>query len=90
MTLVMVFATLEYALCDSDNCEAGYEKIAIYGKGSEDDEYEHVARQLADGTWTSKLGPDDDINHPTLDSLAGGSYGKVLKIMKRKREESVS
>lgn len=80
--IVSVFATLEYALCDSADLEPGYEKVAIY---SDDDEYTHSARQLVDGTWTSKLGPDDDINHPTVESLAGGSYGKVCKIMKRAR-----
>lgn len=80
--LVAVFATMGYALCDSASLEMGYEKIVIY---SDDDEYTHASRQLEDGSWTSKLGPDDDINHPTPESLAGGSYGEVCKIMKRAR-----
>jgi hypothetical protein len=81
-SLVLAFATLDYALCDSAGNEPGYEKVAIY---SDDDEYTHAARQLEDGSWSSKLGPDDDINHPTLESLADGTYGKVVRVMKRPR-----
>jgi hypothetical protein len=79
-SLVAVFLTLGYALCDSGTHEAGYEKIAIYSNG---DEYTHAARQLVDGSWTSKLGPDDDIEHPTPESLAGGTYGNVVRMLKR-------
>ncbi len=43
----------------------------------------HAARQLKNGTWTSKLGVEDDISHPSPDALAGGSYGDVKLIMKR-------
>jgi hypothetical protein len=38
---------------------------------------------LVDGSWTSKLGPDDDIEHPTPESLAGGAYGNVVRTLKR-------
>ena len=69
-------------MCESADHEPEYDKIAIYGDGGE---YTHVARQLAvDGTWTSKLGPDDDINHATPEALAGGAYGNVVKIMRRR------
>jgi hypothetical protein len=33
----------------------------------------HMARQLPDGTWTSKCGGNEDIRHLTLDALE--SYG---------------
>ena len=80
-SLVRVFERAGFVLCDSPEHEPGYEKIAIYGDG---DEYTHVARQLiTDGTWTSKLGPEDDVNHATPDALAGGAYGKVAKILRR-------
>lgn len=32
-----------------------------------------MARQLSDGTWSSKCGPNEDITHYTLDALE--SYG---------------
>jgi hypothetical protein len=41
------------------------------------------ARQLKHGEWTSKLGPDDDIRHPSPEAMAGGVYGVVVKIMSR-------
>jgi hypothetical protein len=80
-SLVRVFERLGYAPCDSPEREPGYEKIAIYG---DEGRYTHAARQLTeDGTWTSKLGPEDDINHRTLDALAGGEYGIVVAILRR-------
>lgn len=35
----------------------------------------HMARQLANGMWTSKLGGNEDITHFTLDALE--SYGPI-------------
>jgi hypothetical protein len=37
------------------------------------------------GKWTSKLGNEEDIEHDTPESVAGGLYGDVVLIMKRKR-----
>ena len=42
-----------------------------------------MARQLAAGDWTSKLGKEEDLTHHTLKSLEGNLYGTVLKFMKR-------
>jgi hypothetical protein len=65
---------------------AGYETVAIYAKGSE---VTHMARQLPDGTWTSKLGPNKDIQHFTLSALANSKsgesvYGEVVRFLRRK------
>ena len=53
-TLVKVYERLGYSVCEDRNLESGYEKVALYGNP---DGYTHAARQLADGRWTSKLGP---------------------------------
>jgi hypothetical protein len=84
-SLVYVFERLGFAQCDSVEYEPEHEKIAIYGKNKK---YTHVARQLASGTWTSKLGAEDDISHANLECLADagdgtGEYGKVVCVMKR-------
>jgi hypothetical protein len=76
---VQAFAALGYVPCDSDTVEAGFEKIAIYTKEGVPI---HASRQQSDGTWTSKLGDLEDIEH-TLDGLVGSSYGTVAQLLKR-------
>lgn len=70
----------------SYDLEAGIEKIAIYVDAN--GVPTHAARQLADGTWTSKLGEWEDIQHKTLEAMEdsrglGLGYGKVKLILKR-------
>lgn len=77
-----------FALCGFERCadgvlELGIEKIAIYADGYI---FKHVARQLADGKWTSKLGTLEDIEHESLKALCGDEYGEVVAFMKRKRD----
>jgi len=76
------FATLGYARTDSEVCEAGVEKVALFATA--DGTPKHAARQLPEGTWTSKLGQSPDISHE-LHALAGALYGSVVLIMKRSR-----
>lgn len=89
MAAVMAaLATTGYEPCDDGNVEEGIEKIAIYGNG---EQFEHVARQLDTGRWTSKLGESYDIEHEleALTSAAnlGGQvqYGEVVAYMRRGR-----
>jgi hypothetical protein len=79
--LTGLFADLGYAPCAGDELEAGLEKVAI--DADEHGEWTHAARQLPDGWWTSKLGPDEDILHRTPQALAGDLYGQVRAIMQR-------
>ena len=74
------FRVLNYQRCETADLEVGFEKVAIYKKQGKPS---HVARQLDNGYWTSKLGPDEDINHSTLAALEGEFYGEVDTIMKR-------
>ena len=78
--LVQVFVGLGYAVCDSDAREPGYDKVALYAL---DGEWQHAARQLEDGQWTSKLGPFEDITHPSPEDVTGGAFGSVHCIMRR-------
>lgn len=66
--------------CPNGDQEVGFQKIAIYGSGFM---YTHVARQLPDGKWTSKLGQLEDITHSTPEALAGSDCGDVVQFMKR-------
>lgn len=77
---IAAYQTVEFERCDDGTLEAGFEKIVIYAlKGIPT----HAARQLADGKWTSKLGPFEDITHLTLECLKGPLYGEPHTYMKR-------
>jgi hypothetical protein len=76
------YQTLGYEMTQDDNLEEGFQKIAIYTDSNKIPK--HVARQLPNGKWTSKLGQDEDIEHDNLQGLAGNpGYGEVACIMKR-------
>jgi hypothetical protein len=69
-SFVKAFHGLGYRICDNSRLEFGFEKVALYTINKVP---KHMARQLRDGTWTSKCGGDEDITHYTLDALE--SYG---------------
>lgn len=79
---VSVFQSIGFEVCDSDELEAGIEKVAIYCR---ENVPKHAARQLDDGQWSSKLGPLEDIRHE-LASLTGATYGTVAVILMRQRQ----
>jgi hypothetical protein len=76
------FATVGYEPCADGEMERGFEKIALYVNSS--NVTRHVARQVPDGTWSSKIGLDVDIRHMTLEGLYGDTYGEVRAFMRRK------
>jgi hypothetical protein len=80
-TLILVFEGLGFRRCEHVDLADGKEKIAIYQDAST---WHHAARQLADGKWTSKLGPDEDIEHLSPDSLADW-YGSVILMSRELR-----
>ncbi len=73
------FASLGYLICDDEQLEPGFEKIALFALGGVP---KHAARQLLSGRWVSKLGASEDIEH-SLHDLTGMAYGAVVLIMKR-------
>lgn len=65
--------------------EEGVTKIVLYGKivdGKAD--ATHMARQMPDGTWTSKLGSLALIQHENPDDLDGNAYGRPIAVYVRK------
>lgn len=77
---VAAFATVGYAPCSDASIEQGVEKIALYSQGAAPT---HAARLLPSGRWTSKLGQHVDIEHATLDAIAGGLYGEPFLFFSR-------
>jgi hypothetical protein len=80
-TFQSAFECLGYRLTTNNEVEPGIEKIALFCK---DGKPTHAARQLEDGTWSSKLGNLEDISH-NLSGVEGDCYGRVAAIMARMR-----
>jgi hypothetical protein len=88
---IAAFSTLGYEPCGSGMCEEGYEKLAIY---VDNDGFPiHMARQLLNGEWSSKLGTWIDITHE-LDGLtgtpteSGTPYGSIAQFLRRSRSHA--
>lgn len=80
------YAAIGFEVCEDDSLEPGFEKIVIDAStlGSP----KHVARQLVDGRWTSKLGDEEDISHLRPQDLAGSIYGNPVAVLRRTRDPS--
>jgi hypothetical protein len=75
----LAFESLGYAVCNSSEVEAGFEKIAVFANSGTPT---HAARTLESGTWSSKLGQIDDISHD-LRSVEGATYGIATLFLRR-------
>jgi hypothetical protein len=72
--------------CIDGSLEDGIEKVAIYSHGNV---YEHAARQLENGKWTSKMGIAGElIEHDAPENLVGPYYGQDVTFVKRRRRIS--
>lgn len=75
-----------FSECPNGDLEEDVEKICLYF--DDDGEFSHVAMQVEDGWWSSKLGQSHDISHERLSDLYGGRpyrYGERLVYMSRPR-----
>jgi hypothetical protein len=81
-SFLSAFRTIGYSPCESAVPDATFEKIAIFVR--DDGRPTHVARQLQDGKWASKLGRQEDIQHE-LNSLDSQRYGAAKYFMRRVR-----
>lgn len=78
--MLAALATVGYTLCADGESEAGFEKVAVYARHGVPT---HVARQLADGRWTSKLGRGETVSHATPGGVEGPVYGAVVAYLRR-------
>src|SRR3989338_4893773 len=74
------FRSHGYEDCTNTTLEKGFQKIALYV--TDNDKFTHVARQLHDGNWTSKIAEHEDITHNSLAALVGNRCGQVGSVMK--------
>lgn len=80
------FATCGFSPCTTAALESGLENVALYALGAVPT---HAARQLPNGWWTSKLGPNFDIEHADLEAVAGGAYGNPVVFLCKPRTPHV-
>lgn len=79
-SFVVAFGSLGYVICNDYNFEQGYEKVVLYALNGKPT---HMARQIADGSWASKLGKSFDIEHQHPDVVTGNLYGASILVMRR-------
>lgn len=84
-SLISVFQSLGFEERPSTDLslDPDFEKVALYAKGGL---WKHASRQLPDGKWTSKLGPDEDIEHDTPECFCGDFYGTIHCVMRKARK----
>jgi hypothetical protein len=80
---IAAFATLGYSGTTSGEHDEQYEKVAIFA--THDGTPTHMARQLPDGRWTSKLGRLEDIAHVNVDGVSDSDYGSTVAFLQRPR-----
>ena len=81
LTYIEYFEKEGFELCETPDWEADYEKIALFEKDGKT--FEHVARQIQENLWTSKLGEWEDIEHISLEALKSQGYGVPAWYMRR-------
>lgn len=78
-SLVKLFESKGFKLCENSEFDKSFVKVAIYV--DEDDNWTHAARQDRSGLWKSKLGRLFDIIHGTPHAIENKSYGKAKYFM---------
>lgn len=81
----MALERFGFAVCNADDHPdpATVERVVIYATSAGTPS--HVAIELPDGQWASKLGDFHDIHHRTTENLEGNVYGGVVVTMCRPR-----
>lgn len=79
-SFVAALGTVGYAPCADGGYEPGFEKAAVYARSGVPT---HVARQLAGGRWSSKLGRDCTVGHATPAGVEGMVYGTAVVFLRR-------
>jgi hypothetical protein len=82
-TIVLLFEKFGFETCAENGHEVGFEKVALFSK--DQIVCTHIARQLDNGFWTSKLGVSYDVQH-SLPAMEGGMYGDVYVFLKKQNK----
>ena len=80
--MIAALGTVGYLVCADGQPEPGCEVVAVYAQAGIPT---HVARQLPDGRWSSKLGKDCVVSHATPGGVEGVVYGRIVTFLRRPR-----
>ena len=83
-SFIAAFQTLGYEVCENGEREPGWQKVVIYANANGPT---HMARQLEDGRWTSKMGANVDLTHTTVEALEGPDYGVAVQYLRRRNSQ---
>jgi hypothetical protein len=75
----IAFEGLGYEVCEESDIEPGYDKVAIFVMSGS---VTHAAVSLNGQQWRSKLGNEEDIEHP-LEGIEGSAYGIAYLYLRR-------
>jgi len=78
---IAAFGTIGFGPCEDGRHEPGVGKVALFATSG--GVPTHMARQLPNGDWTSKLGSDIDIEHDTPEQVSGATYSVVVQFLCR-------
>lgn len=82
---IRYFSKNGFKQCEDGEFEEGKNKIAIYENNR--GHFTHVALQISENEWTSKLGEFEDISHIDLHCLEGSGntdrYGRAVFFMEK-------
>jgi len=80
-TYISLFESLGYQLCDNADLEPGFEKVAFFQ--DPDGRVSRVSKQAESGSWITKIGRGELIEHTDLDALTSEKYGEVTQLLRR-------
>lgn len=83
--LVQAYIAVGFSVCstaEGNEFDDAFETVVLYERSGA---WEHAAKLLRNGMWSSKLGDFEDIEHPTPEAVGGTDYGEPLIYMRRKR-----
>jgi hypothetical protein len=75
-----MFEARGYTRCEPETAGTHDDVVVLYDAAGR---LRHVARRAASGWWASKLGALNDIEHQTLDAIAGPQCGSPRVWMRR-------
>jgi len=88
---IHAYQTVGFQECANGDLDPGIEKIVLFARADSGILIPtHAAKQLESGSWSSKMGPLEDICHTVAGDPRGPLYGNPVRYMARPRPASTN